>query len=1459
MIIATAVMLVFAFGWEAFAQNGNNTQNHGNAYGKMRSTTQAQRKSAAKNAKDKGLKLGAAGAHAALAISSGAALPQTGSATVSSPGVLAATLPPSVPAAVPPPSGTPDYFGPYSNYANSPLPGGAIATISVTSGGSGYSANPTVEVWDLYGIGTGASSATATVVGGVITAVNGGVGGSGYRAPLIYITDATGSGASATAAIGPPFSGGMRKFLDPLPSLTIAQGTPCTYSAQAADCYEIWAVEYRQQMHADLPPVTGTWPNQTGGTLLRGYVEVKNGSFVAPPSYLGPVIVAQRDKPVRVTFRNRLPFGPANASGIRPGDLFIPVDTTYMGSGPVPSGNSYSSTETFTQNRTAVHLHGATTPWISDGTLYQWTTPAGETTSYPQGVSVRNVPDMPDPGPGSMTFYYTNQQSARLMFYHDHAAGITRLNVYGGLAAGYLVNDGNTQRDPITPVYGVGIPLVIQDKTFVWGTPPVVNPANGAVTTPGRGTWATDPTWDSAIWGSTGDLWYPHVYMTNQNPEDDTGANAMGRWDYGPWFWPPFTGLLYGPVANPYYDPINAPWEPQYIPGTPSVSGVPESFMDTPVVNGVAYPTMNVPAGPVRFRILSVGNDRFVNLSLWVAADKTTPTTPGIAGTVLCTNNAVVLPANCTEVKMVPFDSSQNSLIPFPDWWATSPYPWRFDDRAGGVPDPATRGPAMIQIGTEGGFLPAPVVIKNQPVNYVYNRRDITVGNVLEHALFLGPAERADVIVDFSQFAGKTLILYNDSPAPVPAADPRLDYYTGDPDQTDTGGAPPTIPGYGPNTRTVMQIVVAGTSAGSTIPVDYVNPAHLSQLQTALPAAFKASQDTIIVPQAAYNGVYGTSVVDKVGVNLAKIQSNSLVFTPLTQSGTLQTTPLNFDLQPKAIIEDFQMDFGRMNALLGVEIPHTNNTNQTSIIQNLQDPPTEVIKISDPSLTPIGTAADGTQIWKITHNGVDTHAVHVHMFSVQIVNRVGWDGAIRPPDANELGFKDTIRMNPLEDIIVALRPIKIDLPFQVPNSVRLLAPDAPAGATTGPTGMPLFTGIDPLGNPVTIPNQTVNFGWEFVWHCHLLGHEENDMMRAMALAAPPVAPSSLTVVKFGTSARLSWTDNSINETSFTIQRAYDSGFTIGLTSFSVSPSAGNPQTFSDTTILPNTLYYYRVLASNTVGSLVTNYPQVTADSTPSNTASLAGVDMVNSLITHYYNSILGRTPDPAGLANWAAEVNRIVSLGIDVKEGFISIGKAFFNSAEYLSKGKTDAAYVSDLYVTFLNRAASQQEINFWVAYIAQGVSRNEVLNFFVFSPEFNSYMEGIFGPGTTRPENNLVNDLYRGILSRLPDTAGFNYWLTRMRAAQCAGAQQVQSLANQIAASFIASPEYAARARTNAGYVEDLYDAILRRSATPAEITYWLNILTTGSMTRQQVLQFFTGSTEFQTRVTAVINAGCF
>ena len=107
----------------------------------------------------------------------------------------------------------------------------------------------------------------------------------------------------------------------------------------------------------------------------------------------------------------------------------------------------------FKDNRATLHLHGGTTPWISDGTAHQWITPAGETTHGLRVSAFRTFPTcIPIPmirravvcnakDDGCQTFYYTNQQSARLLFYHDHAWGITRLNVYAGEAAGYLISD----------------------------------------------------------------------------------------------------------------------------------------------------------------------------------------------------------------------------------------------------------------------------------------------------------------------------------------------------------------------------------------------------------------------------------------------------------------------------------------------------------------------------------------------------------------------------------------------------------------------------------------------------------------------------------------------------------------------------------------------------------------------------------------------------------------------------------------------------------------------------------------------------------------------------------------------------------------------------------------------------------------------------------------------------------
>ena len=221
-------------------------------------------------------------------------------------------------------------------------------------------------------------------------------------------------------------------------------------------------------MHSDLPAT---------GTLLRGYVQVNRGTDISAgtlpsqnlcgadqhactsadtaPALDSPIrsniwdrlSLSERDRPVRIKFTNRLPTG-AGRRSVHPGRHHRhgcrhgPASGRHSWRG-APCDNTVepNTCASYTQNRADIHLHGGRTPWISDGTPHQWITPADEITPFTKGVSFQNVPDMPDPGDGSMTYYYTNQQSARLMFYHDHAWGITRLNVYVGEAAGYLITD----------------------------------------------------------------------------------------------------------------------------------------------------------------------------------------------------------------------------------------------------------------------------------------------------------------------------------------------------------------------------------------------------------------------------------------------------------------------------------------------------------------------------------------------------------------------------------------------------------------------------------------------------------------------------------------------------------------------------------------------------------------------------------------------------------------------------------------------------------------------------------------------------------------------------------------------------------------------------------------------------------------------------------------------------------
>ena len=196
----------------------------------------------------------------------------------------------------------------------------------------------------------------------------------------------------------------LEKFVDALPIPPVLKPES---SYDGTPFYEVTMKQVKQKLHRDLPPTT-VW----------GY----NGM------YPGPTFEVERNHPIFVKWKNKLPF-----------EHLLPVDQTVHGAqSSIPSV------------RTVVHLHGARVRPEADG--------------YPDAWFTR---DFKNVGPKFVTevYYYPNCQRKATLWYHDHALGITRLNVYAGLAGLYLLRD-EEEKQLNLPSGKFEIPLVIQDRSF---------------------------------------------------------------------------------------------------------------------------------------------------------------------------------------------------------------------------------------------------------------------------------------------------------------------------------------------------------------------------------------------------------------------------------------------------------------------------------------------------------------------------------------------------------------------------------------------------------------------------------------------------------------------------------------------------------------------------------------------------------------------------------------------------------------------------------------------------------------------------------------------------------------------------------------------------------------------------------------------------------------------------------
>lgn len=197
-----------------------------------------------------------------------------------------------------------------------------------------------------------------------------------------------------------------------IPRFTIPLPVPPIARPVQPNLYHLAQRQFRQVLHPIL-----------GNTRVWGYDDGTHG-----PLYPGPTLEVQRGTQIGVIFENELPK-----------EHLLPVDPHLVDGGD-------------TRVRTMTHLHGGFVPGSDDGNPYN--TPFRK--EYLRGqLQVVN---------------YANHQRATSLWYHDHVDGMTRLNVYAGLAGFYLIRDASDtgKRDnPLgLPAGHHEIPIVIQDRAF---------------------------------------------------------------------------------------------------------------------------------------------------------------------------------------------------------------------------------------------------------------------------------------------------------------------------------------------------------------------------------------------------------------------------------------------------------------------------------------------------------------------------------------------------------------------------------------------------------------------------------------------------------------------------------------------------------------------------------------------------------------------------------------------------------------------------------------------------------------------------------------------------------------------------------------------------------------------------------------------------------------------------------
>jgi FtsP/CotA-like multicopper oxidase with cupredoxin domain len=362
--------------------------------------------------------------------------------------------------------------------------------------------------------------------------------------------------------------GAVPKFMTPMliPPVMPRAATITMRGGKPADYYEISMKQFSQQILPAGLPATTVW----------GYGAVRSASRRGLLLHNAPslTIESRWNRPVRIKWINDL----KDANGFLP--HLLPVDPTLHWANPAGGTMGRDTRPTFTTTPgpytgpvpIVTHLHGAAGVGDeSDGYAEAWYLPAAsdipagfatEGTWYDFFASKAASKFGVGWGPGFAIFQYPNNQRESTLWYHDHALGMTRLNVYAGPAGFFLVRGGPE-----------GDKAVLDSRTGTTAVLPSPAPNEGDKFPPNKTYYEIPIAVQDRSFNTDGSLFYPDTRVF-------------------------FDGIVGDYIPDGEFSPI---WNPEF-------------FGNTIMVNGNTWPFQTVEQRRYRLRFLNGCQSRFLIL-----------------------------------------------------------------------------------------------------------------------------------------------------------------------------------------------------------------------------------------------------------------------------------------------------------------------------------------------------------------------------------------------------------------------------------------------------------------------------------------------------------------------------------------------------------------------------------------------------------------------------------------------------------------------------------------------------------------------------------------------------------------------------------------------------------------------------------------------------------------------------